>query len=68
MNAFAERWVRTAKELCVERMIFFGEQSLRVALVELEIYYNRERPHQGLDNKIIKPEFENQNPEDQVAG
>ena len=67
LNAFAERWVRTAKELCVERIIFFGEQSLRNALAELEIYYNRERPHQGLSNKIIKPEFENQNPDDQVV-
>ena len=67
LNAFAECWVRTAKEVCVERMIFFGEQSLRVALAELEIYYNQERPHQGLENKIIKPGFENQNPEDQVV-
>ena len=67
LNAFAERWVRTAKELCVERMIFFGEKSLRIALGELEAYYNRERPHQGLGNNIIKPEFENQNPKDQVV-
>jgi transposase InsO family protein len=67
LNAFAERWVRTAKELCVERMIFFGEQSLRFALAELEIYYNRERPHQGIGNNFIKPEFENQKPEDQVV-
>ncbi|MDA7667407.1 hypothetical protein N8611_00220 [bacterium] len=48
-------------------MIFFGEQSLRVALAELETYSNRERPHQGLGNKIIKPESESQNPEGQVA-
>ena len=48
-------------------MIFFGEKSLRIALGELEAYYNRERPHQGLGNNIIKPEFENQNPKDQVV-
>ena len=28
------------------------------------MYYNGERPHQGLGNNFIKPEFENQNPED----
>jgi len=49
LNAFAERWVRTAKELCVHRMIFFGERSLT--------FYNQKRPHQGLENQIIQPEF-----------
>ena len=39
LNAFAERWVRTAKELCIDRMIFFGESSLRKALSEVEIFY-----------------------------
>ena len=57
LNAFAERWVRTAKELCVHRMIFFGERSLRHALSETETFYNQERPHQGLENQIIHPEF-----------
>ena len=25
---------------------------------EVEIFYNHERPHQGLENKIIKPDFD----------
>ena len=57
LNPFAERWVRTAKELCINRMIFFGEGSLRRALTAVEIFYNQERPHQGIGNKIIRPEF-----------
>ena len=57
LNPFAERWVRTAKELCVDRMIFFGESSLRRAMGEVETFYNRERPHQGVGNTIILPEF-----------
>jgi putative transposase len=57
LNSFAERWVRTAKELCINRMIFFGEGSLRGALSEVEIFYNQERPHQGIGNKIIRPDF-----------
>ena len=58
LNAFAERWVRTAKELCIDRMIFFGESSLRKALSEVEIFCNRERPHQGIGNKIIIAKFD----------
>jgi transposase InsO family protein len=63
LNSFAERWVRTAKELCLHRMIFLGENSLRRALAETEIFYNRERSHQGLGNKIIQPDFEKPNTE-----
>jgi putative transposase len=44
--------------MCVDRMIFFGEKSLRHAMSEVEIFYNHERPHQGLENKIIKPDFD----------
>ncbi len=57
LNSFAERWVRTVNELCVDRMIFFGEQSLRHALAETESFYNRGRPHQASENQIIQPEF-----------
>ena len=35
-------------------MIFFGESSLRRALNEYVEHYHRERPHQGLDNKVIE--------------
>jgi transposase InsO family protein len=58
LNPFAERWVRTARELCVDRMVVFGEGSLRRALAEVETLYNQERPHQGLGNTIILPEFD----------
>ena len=58
LNCYAERWVRSAREMCVDRMIFFGEKSLSHAIVEVEKFYNHERPHQGLENKIIKPDFD----------
>jgi putative transposase len=58
LNCYAERWVRSAKEMCVDRMIFLGEKSLKHAMSEVEIFYNQERPHQGLENKIIKPDFD----------
>jgi hypothetical protein len=34
---------------------------------KLKMYYNQERSLQVLPNKIIQPEFENQNPKDQFV-
>jgi transposase InsO family protein len=53
LNAHAERFVRTIKESCLERMILFGEGSLRKAVHEFVEHYHRERNHQGLDNRLI---------------
>lgn len=55
-NAFAERFVRSIKRECLDRMIFVGAGSLRHALGEYAEHYNRERPHQGIGNRIIDPE------------
>ena len=57
LNAFAERFVRTIKEECLDRMILIGEGSLRRAVDQFCEHYHRERNHQGLENKIIEPEF-----------
>ena len=43
-NAYAERFVRTILESCLERLILFGESSLRRAAAEFTLYY--ERNHQ----------------------
>ena len=58
LNAYAERFVRTIKESCLERMILFGEESLRTAIHGFVVYYHKERNHQGLDNQLINPEME----------
>jgi len=58
LNAHAERFVRTIKESCLERMILFGEGSVRKATAEFMAHYHRERNHQGLDNALICPEPE----------
>jgi len=56
LNAHAERFVRTIKESCLERMILFGEGSLRKAIREFVADYHHERSHQGLGNRLIVPE------------
>ena len=55
LNAFAERFVRTIKESCLEQMIFFGEDSLRNATHDFVAHYHTERNHQGLGNRLIVP-------------
>ena len=46
---------RTIKESCLERMIVFGETSLRHAVTQFLAHYHEERNHQGLDNRLIFP-------------
>ncbi|TAM80422.1 MAG: hypothetical protein EPN47_16000 [Acidobacteria bacterium] len=53
LNAHAERFVRTIKESCLERLIPFGEGSLRRAIHEFVELYHRERNRQGLGNRLI---------------
>jgi len=55
LNAFAERFVRSIKEECLERMILFGEDSLRTAVREFLVHYHAERNHQGLDSQLFVP-------------
>ena len=56
LNAHAERFVRSIKESSLERMILFGEGSLRKAVHEFVAHYHHERNHQGLANRLISPE------------
>jgi transposase InsO family protein len=55
LNAHIERYFRSLKSECLSQMIFFGEESLRLALKEFNTHYHQERNHQGLDNRIIEP-------------
>ena len=55
LYAHLERFMRSLKSECLNRMIFFGERSLRRAIVECLAHYHHERNHQGLNNTIIDP-------------
>jgi putative transposase len=50
-----ERFMRSIKAECLERMILFGEPSLRRAIHAFCEHYHRERNHQGLENRLIEP-------------
>ena len=54
LNAYAERFVRSIQDECLNRMIFIGQASLRRAVSEYMAHYHGERNHQGLDNRLIR--------------
>ena len=56
LNAYAERFVRSIKEACLDRLILFGEASLRKAIQEFILHYHGERNHQGKGNQLLFPQ------------
>lgn len=55
LNAYQERFFGSLKSECLDRMIFFGEKTLRNAVNTYVSHYHTERNHQGLTNRIIQP-------------
>ena len=47
-NAYAERWVRSARQECLDHLIIVNKRHLNSVLREYVRYYNTRRPHQGL--------------------
>ena len=52
-NAHAERFVRSLKEECLDRIVPIGEAHLRRTLNEYVAHYHGERNHQRPDNELI---------------
>jgi len=52
-NAFAERWVRTARRECLDHILVLGRRHLERVLREFAAHYNTERPHRGL--RLARP-------------
>ena len=52
-NAFAERWVRTARRECLDHLLLLGRRHLVRVLREFAGHYNAERPHRGL--RLARP-------------
>lgn len=55
-NAYAERWVRTAREECLDHILILNASHLRRVLHEfIYDYYNVTRPHQGIGQQTPLP-------------
>jgi putative transposase len=46
-NAYAERWVRTFRRKCLDRILIYNTRHLLSTLGEFVAHYNEHRPHQG---------------------
>jgi transposase InsO family protein len=53
-NAYAERFVRSIKTECLDRLIPLGERHFRRAVSEFVNHYHHERNHQDLNNELIE--------------
>lgn len=56
-NAFAERWVRTIRQECLDHVLILNEAHLRRILTEYITFYNERRPHQGLEQQAPIPKL-----------
>jgi transposase InsO family protein len=54
LNAHLERFWRSLREECLDRLIFFGESPLRQAVIQFVLHFHGERNHQGLGNRLIE--------------
>jgi putative transposase len=55
-NAFAERFVLTARTEVTDRMLILGERHPRVVMAEYAAHYNGRRPHRGRDLRPPRPD------------
>jgi putative transposase len=57
LNAYAERWVQSLRQECLDHFLVLGEGHLRHLVREYVEHHNHERPHQGRGN-VPLPEAE----------
>jgi putative transposase len=55
-NAYAERFVLTARTEVTDRMLISGEWHLRLVLAQCEAHYNGQRPHRSRQLRPPRPD------------
>jgi putative transposase len=51
-NAYAERWIRSVREECLDKLLIINQAHLRRVMREYVEFFNTARPHQGIDQQI----------------
>ena len=55
-NAYAERFVLTARTEVTDQMLIFGQRHLRTILAQYAAHYNRRRPHRSRQLRPPRPD------------
>ncbi len=55
-NAFAERWIRSVREECLDKVLIINQAHLRRVMREYSAFFNTARPHQGIINRFPSPQ------------
>jgi putative transposase len=55
-NAYAERFVLTARTEVTDQMLIFGERHLRIVMAQYARHYNGRRPHRALHLQPPRPD------------
>jgi hypothetical protein len=56
-NAYAERWIRSIRAECLDKLLIINQAHLRRVMREYTAFFNTARPHQGLDQRIPIPKM-----------
>ena len=62
LNAFIERWIQSLKHEAMNHFIVFGLAHFDYILSEYVAYYHEHRPHQGIGNRLIGSDEDNEQP------
>jgi putative transposase len=55
-NANAERWIRSVREECLDKLLIINQAHLRRVMREYVEFFNTAHPHQGIDQQIPIPQ------------